>query len=180
MKHPVLVDIQVYYAWLETVFSPFTLSNSPTLSHLMFWLDEPIHSRLVIKLLHEIPLVSIKCNTSSLLGLWFSIKMSSYQYRKSHCGDKTVVRLSYLHNGISYTGKMSSLYWISTLEHFSLRSAVGERPLNLITHTLLTEKMSFWIHMYGRQICLAVLPSNQKPSLKITVKSNIRRTLVGN
>ena len=32
----------------------------------------------------------------------------SYQYRKSHCGDKTVVRSSYLHNGISYTGKMSS------------------------------------------------------------------------
>ena len=45
-------------------------------------------------------------------GPWFNIKMSSYQYRKSHCGDKTVVRSSYLHNGISYTGKMSSLYWI--------------------------------------------------------------------
>ena len=46
-------------------------------------------------------------------GPWFNIKMSSYQYRKSHCGDKTVVRSSYLHNGISYTGKMSSLYWFS-------------------------------------------------------------------
>ena len=45
-------------------------------------------------------------------GPWFNIKMSSYQYRKSHCGDKTVVRASYLHNGISYTVKMSSLYWI--------------------------------------------------------------------
>ena len=45
-------------------------------------------------------------------GPWFNIKMSSYQYRKSHCGDKTVVRSSYLHNGISYTGKMASLYWI--------------------------------------------------------------------
>ena len=43
---------------------------------------------------------------------WFNIKMSSYQYRKYHCGDKTIVRSSYLHNGISYTGKMSSLYWI--------------------------------------------------------------------
>ena len=43
---------------------------------------------------------------------WFNIKMSSYQYRKSHCGDKTIFRLSYLHNGISYTGKMASLYWI--------------------------------------------------------------------
>ena len=36
---------------------------------------------------------------------WFNIKMPSYQYRKSHCGDKTVRRPSYLHNGISYTGK---------------------------------------------------------------------------
>ena len=49
-------------------------------------------------------------------GDWFSIKMSSYQYRKSHCGDKTVVRSSYLHNWISYTGKMSSLYWIGAQE----------------------------------------------------------------
>ena len=45
----------------------------------------------------------------------FNIKMSSYQYRKSHCGDKTILRPSYLHNGISYTGKMTSLYWIGAL-----------------------------------------------------------------
>ena len=59
-------------------------------------------------------------------GPWFNIKMTSYQYRKSHCGDKTVIRSSYLHNGISYTGKMSSLYWISPQfprEHW------GSRPL---------------------------------------------------
>ena len=41
--------------------------------------------------------------------------MPSYQHRKSHCGDKTIVRSSYLHNGISYTGKMTSLYWIGAL-----------------------------------------------------------------
>ena len=34
---------------------------------------------------------------------------------KSHCGDKTILRPSYLHNGISYTGKMTSLYWIAAL-----------------------------------------------------------------
>ena len=43
---------------------------------------------------------------------WFNIKKSSYQYRKSYYGDKTILRLSYLHNGISYTGKTTSLYWI--------------------------------------------------------------------
>ena len=49
-------------------------------------------------------------------GPRFNIKMLSSQYRKSHCGDKTVVRASYLHNGISFTGKMSSLYWIGALD----------------------------------------------------------------
>ena len=48
-------------------------------------------------------------------GPWFNINMSSYQYIKSHCGDKTIWRPSYLHNGISYTGKMISLYWITDL-----------------------------------------------------------------
>ena len=50
-------------------------------------------------------------------GPWFNIKMLSYQYRKSHCGDKTVVRLSYLHNRISYTGKMTFLYWFGPRLH---------------------------------------------------------------
>ena len=45
-------------------------------------------------------------------GPWFNIKMSSYQYRKSHCRDKRVVISSYLQNGISYTGKMLFLNWI--------------------------------------------------------------------
>ena len=38
--------------------------------------------------------------------------MSSYQYRKCHCGDKTILWPSYLHNVISYTGKTTYLYWI--------------------------------------------------------------------
>ena len=46
-------------------------------------------------------------------GPRFNIRMSSYQYRKSHCGDKTVVRSSYLHNGIFYAGKMTSLYFFN-------------------------------------------------------------------
>ena len=49
----------------------------------------------------------------------FNKKISSYQYRKSHCGDKTILRPSYLHNAISYTGKMTSLYWIRALMIFS-------------------------------------------------------------
>ena len=63
-------------------------------------------------------------NAHKISGPRFNIKTSSYQYRKSHCGDKTVVRSSYLHNGISYTGKMSSLCWIRALE-FSVTLTPG-------------------------------------------------------
>ena len=50
--------------------------------------------------------VSGHCSTVTVVinevkpGPWFNIKTSSYRYRKSHFGDKTVVRLSYLHNDI--------------------------------------------------------------------------------
>ena len=74
-------------------------------------------------------------------GPWFNIKMSSYQYRKSHCGDKTVVRPSYLHNGISYTGKMSSLYWIGALgpAKFAVRDVLYDDGFTV------TDQMFLWI-----------------------------------
>ena len=38
---------------------------------------------------------------------WFNMKMPPYhQCGNSHCGDKTILRPSYLHNGISYTGEI--------------------------------------------------------------------------
>ena len=39
--------------------------------------------------------------------------MLFYQYRNSHCGDKTIQRPSYLHNEISYSGKTTISYWIT-------------------------------------------------------------------
>ena len=54
-------------------------------------------------------------SVQSMIWARFDIKMPSYQYRISHCGDKRIIRLSYLHNGISYTGKMTSLYWMRSL-----------------------------------------------------------------
>ena len=43
------------------------------------------------------------------------MKMTCYQYRKSQCGDKTILWSSFLQTGISYTGTMTSLYWILAL-----------------------------------------------------------------
>ena len=72
-------------------------------------------------------------------GLRFNIKMSSYQYRKSHCGDKTIVRPSYLHNGISYNGKIPSLYWIGTLKP-CLHMCVSPRMLHCMIQIALCYK----------------------------------------
>ena len=36
------------------------------------------------------------------------LKMPSYQYKKFHCGDKTVIRSAYIHNEISYIGDIMS------------------------------------------------------------------------
>ena len=54
----------------------------------------------------------------SSLGPRALIQYKDVQYRKSHCGDKTVVRSSYLHNWISYTGKTTYLYWIRARETY--------------------------------------------------------------
>ena len=70
-----------------------------------------LHCFVIWIILQGRVLISFFCDRNPP-GPWFNTKMLFYQYRKSHCGDKRVVRSSYIHNGISYTGKMSSLYWI--------------------------------------------------------------------
>ena len=69
----------------------------------------------------------------------FNIKMSSYQYRKSNCGDKTILWPSYLHNGISYTGKTTSLYWIRPRRVCTWPNCVRD----LTPGPLVTKKMLF-------------------------------------
>ena len=43
----------------------------------------------------------VKKKIASFSTALIQYKMPSYQYRKSYCGDKTILRPSYLHNGIS-------------------------------------------------------------------------------
>ena len=80
-------------------------------------------------------------------GPCFNINLSSYPYRKSHCGDKMILRPSYLHNGISYTGKMTSLYWISPSGHFCSRHTgliLGLRPANERRRYFVTTSLIGW------------------------------------
>ena len=76
-------------------------------------------------------------------GCWINIKMSSYQYRKFHCGYKTILRPSYLHNEISYTGKTISLCWI--------RAQVC--CLVITYKTLLSKPLNHWSPHYLRDAC---------------------------
>ena len=78
--------------------------------------------------------------------------MSSYQYRKSHCGDKTILRLSYLHNGISYTGKTTYLYWIRAMVFTELHE-MGHVSQVAITNIIIMTP--YFISV----LCLSVHPS---------------------
>ena len=80
--------------------------------------------------LSQLPLMPVQFTLAIVsvgTGPWFNIKMSSYQLWKSHCGGKMILRPSYLHNGISYTGKTTSLHWIRSLMVNSWRAAVNFR-----------------------------------------------------
>ena len=62
----------------------------------------------------------------------YKLKMPSYQYRKSDCGDKTILRPSYLHNGISYTGETTSLYWIGAQDSLVCFPSEGRKWCKLL------------------------------------------------
>ena len=79
----------------------------------------------------------------------------SYQYKNLHCEDKTIFWLSYLHNGISYTDKIISVYWDRALK---AKNGTTAKWLEF----QLPMKNLQW---YGSWIC-------QGPGSKIHVKFN--------
>ena len=93
------ISFEIALRWMP----PNTSAHKSTLVQEMAWCNKPLPEQMLTQIY-----VSIWHD----LGGWFNIKMPSYQYRKFHCGDKTILQPSYLHNGISYTGKTTSLYWI--------------------------------------------------------------------
>ena len=112
-----MVLMYICGAYRHILYSIITFTNSDTRSRPR-WVKWPkpfsyLHFKYFIKA--GISFSTFSSTGHKWTGPWFNIKMSSHQYRKSHCGDKTVERSSYLHNGIFYTDKMTSLYWISPL-----------------------------------------------------------------
>ena len=94
-------------------------------------------------------------------GPRFNMKMTSYQHRKYHCGDKTILRPSYLHNGISYTGKTTSLYWIGAMMTFLFQYICIYLGFGIhcqvIWITSLNWSFFFWATIAARQPCWCIL-----------------------
>ena len=100
-------------------------------------------------------------------------KMPSYQYRKSHCGDETILQPFYLHNGIPYTDKMALTQdhgpWfnINMSSYQYRKSHCGDkailRPSYLHNGIFYTGKMasSYWIRalLSIRLVCILRLIS---------------------
>ena len=114
-------------------------------------------------------------NRNATPGPWFNIKMSFYQHRKSHCGDKTILRPSYLQNGISFTGKMRSLYWIGALtptDRSSWWFTVDQCIAGLWHHKnrycdIILVQCFWWLKLGAVSIRKTVLPGMAIPMLKI-------------
>ena len=127
-----------------------------------FSLNSIIHScgccHLVLGLLHDLGFMddtwlsqqSISVKSVSIVDPepWFSIKMPSYQYRKTLCGDKMIVSLSYLHNGISHTGKIASLYLIGPL--VAILAVWYHITVDVMTRQQLTE----WENAAVKECCV--------------------------
>ena len=79
----------------------------------------------------------VACTWHDTVLHWFITKMLSCRYRKSHRGDKAVVRSSYLHDGISYTCETISFYWIE-----ARGLAVFRHPGTCYHH----DELSSWWH----------------------------------
>ena len=78
------------------------------------------------------------------LLLPFSAKMWAFQFintlvvfYKWRLNQQTVIRSSYLHNGISYTGKIAALYWTNSLLLPSVKTS----------EHLLLQKSKYWHHV---------------------------------
>ena len=102
-------------------------------------------SSCAIKLPNTGNSTALRCSNA---GTWFNIKMRSYQYRKSYCGNKMVLRSCYLHNRIYYTGKTS---FYLELEPLVSMTSLWWRKADLHTNNTITDRIThFTIHyIYG-------------------------------
>ena len=79
--------------------------------------------------------------------------MTSFQYRKSHCGDKTNLRPSYLHNGISYTGKIVGNPIVKIRRSYDLLISTMEIPILVRWHLYIESEPWFQQQKDGCQQC---------------------------
>ena len=99
--------------------------------------------------------------------------MSSYQYWKSYCGDKPVIRSSYLHNGISYTDKMTSLYWIKALTQLLITLLCQGQNINSNCVNSLRPNEAYMLLFSAKPLSELMLPYCQVDAIDGTYFSEI-------
>ena len=111
------------------------------------WILITVNSLLVISstcIRH--PFISIilgmTCGWIRLVGVWKQQESGgSYNYVKSHCGDKKILWPSDLRNWISFTGKITYSYWMRALvyhtSYISIQPACEKIRGSLCTDTVL-------------------------------------------
>ena len=139
--HIVRINTMLFKNIAAWIVEKIAVDEKDEFSHSYFlWIHKwqvPYCTFVLMELGKNILLISMyRYPYFTCITVWALIQYKmSYQYRKSHCGDKTVARSCYLFNWISYTGKMSSLYWIGTLvfiptfESFSPTIFMADRGL---------------------------------------------------
>ena len=106
--------------------------TSPHLTHQVYMIVRAKHTLIRCIKLPERP------------GGWYNTKISSYQYKKDYCENKTILPHSYFHGRIYSTDKKASLYWISPW-CWLLMTRHG---LLAVFCKCITLKV-FWINQYG-------------------------------
>ena len=76
-------------------------------------------------------------------GSWFYIKIPSYQYRKSRCGNQMILRSSYLRIMISYTFNQN-LILAGPFLYNILRKVLIFISLNINVHILSVWRQKWW------------------------------------
>ena len=92
------------------------------------------------------------------VGGWFNMKVTSHQYRKSHCVDKIFLGPSDIHNEIFYTGNTASSCWILSPSYQYRKSHCGDKAISLPSYL---HNRTFYISNWDYIVIL-----NKSPDLR--------------
>ena len=112
----------LFYIYILSIYIDFPKGRICSVdSYLIAWPNIIVYNTGIWQQLKISLTLSVPCR--KMARGWLNIKMPSYEYRKSHCGDKMILQLSYLHNGVFHILARCYLY----IEPIEAQGAVSIR-----------------------------------------------------